>query len=129
MRREKVLKICLNHAVPKDIEYMPKDDDRTWHFYAADFSEGALSHDQFCLRFKTTEVAQEFKKAIDDALESLNSSQSITESAITELLDKKADQVPETKSEVEFVSESQVTAEEIKEAARLGLPPKFMAYR
>ncbi|XP_048524432.1 E3 SUMO-protein ligase RanBP2 isoform X2 [Dendroctonus ponderosae] len=126
MRREKVLKICLNHAVPKDMEYMPKDDDRTWQFHAADFSEGEISHDQFCLRFKNAEVAQEFKKAINDALESLNSSQSITEST---LVDKKADQVKETECEVEFVSETQVTAEEIQEAARLGLPPKFMAYR
>lgn len=68
MRREQVLKICLNHVLTSDIEYLPKDD-KTWLFTAPDFSEGEINHQQFCLRFKTPEVAAEFKKAIDNALE------------------------------------------------------------
>lgn len=67
MRREQVMKICLNHVLNKDIEYRPKDE-KTWLFHAADYSEGELSRDQFCLRFKTAEVAVEFKKAVDDAV-------------------------------------------------------------
>lgn len=68
MRREQVLKICLNHVLIPDIEYLPKDD-KTWLFTAPDFSEGEINHQQFCLRFKTPEIAIEFKNAIDNALE------------------------------------------------------------
>lgn len=68
MRREQILKICLNHILTADIEYRPKDD-KTWLFTAPDFSEGEINHCQFCLRFKTPEVAQSFKKAVDDALQ------------------------------------------------------------
>lgn len=116
MRREQVLKICLNHWLTKDIEYLPKDE-KTWLFHAADFSEGELSRDQFCLRFKDAEVAQAFKKCIDDALASLTTKQ-------TDATAEESDS-----DDVEFVSETQVTAEEEKEAIRLGLPPKFLAYR
>lgn len=67
MRREKILKICLNHILTNDIEYLPKDD-KTWLFSAPDFSEGEIQHHQFCLRFKFPEIAQDFKKAVNDAL-------------------------------------------------------------
>lgn len=67
MRREKILKICLNHRLTPDIEYLPKDE-KTWLFHAADFSEGEIQRDQFCLRFKTPELAEEFKHAVGDAL-------------------------------------------------------------
>lgn len=67
MRREQILKICLNHALTSDIEYKPKDT-KSWHFVANDFSEGELEVDQFCIRFKTEDIAKDFKKAIDDAL-------------------------------------------------------------
>lgn len=68
MRREQVLKICLNHTLTKDIIYNSKDD-KTWLFTAPDFSEGEIQHKQFCIRFKNAEIAQNFKKAIDSALD------------------------------------------------------------
>lgn len=67
MRREQVLKICLNHVLTADIDYRAKDD-KTWLFCAPDFSEGEIVHQQFCLRFKNGEIAQDFKKAALDAL-------------------------------------------------------------
>lgn len=70
MRREQVLKICLNHMLTPDIEYRPKDD-KTWLFCAPDFSEGEIDHQKFCLRFKTGEVAQDFKKSITNALQKI----------------------------------------------------------
>lgn len=72
MRREQVLKICLNHNLINDIEYIKKDD-RSWLFHAADYSEGELVHEQYCLRFKSAEVAEEFISAIKTALENSNS--------------------------------------------------------
>ncbi|CAH1128711.1 unnamed protein product [Ceutorhynchus assimilis] len=119
MRREQVLKICLNHWLTTDIEYLSKDE-KTWLFHAADFSESELIRDQFCLRFKSAEIAQEFKKAVDDALAGKDTEQKIVDVKTTK---------EESDSDVEFVSETQVTAEEEKEAVRLGLPPKFLAYR
>lgn len=62
-----MFKICLNHILTSDIKYLPKDD-KTWLFYASDYSEGELANEQFCLRFKTAEIAQEFMKAVNDAL-------------------------------------------------------------
>lgn len=67
MRREQVLKICLNHVLSSEIVYKPKDD-RTWLFSAPDFSEGEISHDRFCIRFKNAEIAKQFMDAVDDAL-------------------------------------------------------------
>ncbi|KAJ3660264.1 hypothetical protein Zmor_004720 [Zophobas morio] len=116
MRREQVFKICLNHILTTEIKYLPKDD-KSWLFCAADFSEGELVNEQFCVRFKNAEVAQEFMKAVNDALNEA-SSDTGKES------DEKTDD-----SEVEFVSETKVTPEEEKEALRLGLPAKFLSYR
>lgn len=67
MRREQVLKICLNHILTNEINYKQKDS-KTWLFSAPDYSEGEIQHKQFCIRFKNGEVAKNFKKVIDDAL-------------------------------------------------------------
>lgn len=67
MRRDQIHKICLNHKLTSDIEYKPKDS-KSWQFIANDYSEGTYELDNFCLRFKTDEIARDFKKAIDDAL-------------------------------------------------------------
>lgn len=71
MRREQILKICLNHMLTADIEYHAKDE-KTWLFTAPDFSEGEINHWQFCIRFKTPELAQNFKMAVDEALRAIN---------------------------------------------------------
>lgn len=67
MRREQILKICLNHVLNDEVEYKVKDD-KSWHFIVNDFSEGEVELMQFCLRFKTPEVAKEFRQAVRDAL-------------------------------------------------------------
>lgn len=67
MRREQILKICLNHVLTADIEYKKKDD-KSWEFVVNDFSEGELEANVFSLRFKSKEVAEEFKATIDKAL-------------------------------------------------------------
>lgn len=67
MRREQILKICLNHMLTDEIEYKSKDD-KSWHFVAIDYSDGEIQPMQFCLRFKTKEIAQEFYAAATDAI-------------------------------------------------------------
>lgn len=65
MRREQIHKICLNHLLTAEIEYKPKDP-KSWQFIANDYTDGNLELDNFSLRFKTEEIAKEFKKTVDD---------------------------------------------------------------
>nr|XP_023030195.1 E3 SUMO-protein ligase RanBP2 [Leptinotarsa decemlineata] len=119
MRREQVLKICLNHILTKDIEYLRKDE-KSWLFHAADFSEGEIVHEQFCVRFKNPEIAQEFKKAVSDALEGAAGGDQVQKPTVVE---------QDSDDDLEVVFETQVTPEEEKEALKLGLPPKFFSYK
>lgn len=117
MRREQVLKICLNHALTPEILFSPKDD-KTWLFAANDFSEGELSLQQFCLRFKTKEIALEFKEAIDNARD--------CKSAVTrETFSTKVND----SEDVVFVSEILATEEEKQKAKELMLPENFYTYK
>lgn len=117
MRREQVLKICLNHALTVEILYSPKDD-KTWLFAANDFSEGELSLQQFCLRFKSKEIALEFKEAVDKARDGKLAIKRETYSA--EVNDSE---------DVVFVSEIQATEEEKQKAKELMLPENFFTYK
>ena len=67
MRREQIFKLCLNHILTADIEYKKKDD-KSWMFVANDFSEGEIEVISFCIRFKSQEIAEEFKSIVDLAL-------------------------------------------------------------
>ena len=66
MRREQVLKICLNHYITSDLDMTSKDS-RTWMWGAQDFSEGVVVPEKFACRFKSAEIAHDFKEAVDDA--------------------------------------------------------------
>lgn len=52
----------------KEIEYVRKDE-RSLLFAAADYSEGELVREQFCLRFKNADIANNFLQAVNDALQ------------------------------------------------------------
>lgn len=67
MRREQILKICLNFFLTDEVELKRKDDN-SWTFAAVDFSDGEFEPTSFAIRFKNKEIAQAFKKAVDDAL-------------------------------------------------------------
>lgn len=114
MRREQVLKICLNHALDRDVEYIRKDD-KSWHFVVNDFSEGELELEQLCLRFKTAEIAADFKKAIDDAL-----------SGVTSKQNGGGPHVPATPRES---IQSKLSADEKKKISDLKLPANFFDYK
>ncbi|GFQ79981.1 e3 SUMO-protein ligase RanBP2 [Trichonephila clavata] len=74
MRREQVLKVCLNHYLAKDLKF-EKRNDKSWSWTATDFSENEPSPELLAVRFKTSELSEEFKKAIDDALGKMCDSQ------------------------------------------------------
>ena len=69
MRREQILKICCNHYLSPDMELkpMPKSDGKAWLWYAMDFADDEPSTEQFSIKFKNAEVANDFKIAFDSA--------------------------------------------------------------
>lgn len=72
MRREQIFKICLNFFLTDEIELKRKEDN-SWTFAAVDFSEGEFEPTSFAVRLKNKEIADGFKKAIDDALAGVGS--------------------------------------------------------
>lgn len=114
MRREQILKICLNHALTPEIDYQPKDD-KSWHFVAQDFSEGKVELLQFCLRFKTAEIATAFKVAIDGAL----AGSLVKASEVSEVVSGAAGDS----------DQSGISNEDKRLAESLKLPANFYAYK
>jgi E3 SUMO-protein ligase RanBP2 len=69
MRRDQVLKICMNHALTRDLELKPmlNSKGKAWVWHAEDFAEDKLSHEQFAIRFASVDIAKRFKEIFDAA--------------------------------------------------------------
>lgn len=119
MRREQIHKICLNHALVPEITYKPKDD-KTWLFFANDFSEGEVVLQNFCLRFKNKEIALQFKDAIDKALSGKKESVTNEGSSKNKTTDNE---------DIVFVTEIKASNEEKEKAKELMLPEHFYTYK
>lgn len=122
MRREPIHKICLNHALTADVEYLHKDD-KTWLFSANDFSSGEITPTQFCVRFKTPDIANGFLSAIKEARAGLPAPAPAPAPAA--IVKSPTDDV----DEVVFVTESTVSEEEKALAKKFLLPENFYAYK
>lgn len=76
MRREKTLKICLNHYVNPSIHLEENvGSDRSWVWSAIDYADEAADECVLAIRFSNSEQAKKFKEAYDDArtaMEKLN---------------------------------------------------------
>ncbi|XP_078613735.1 E3 SUMO-protein ligase RanBP2-like isoform X3 [Branchiostoma floridae x Branchiostoma japonicum] len=74
MRRDQVLKICCNHYITADMSMKPNaGSNRSWVWVAMDFAEEEGTQEQFAVRFKEVETAQEFKNRVDEAIQIINS--------------------------------------------------------
>ncbi|XP_057302228.1 E3 SUMO-protein ligase RanBP2-like [Hydractinia symbiolongicarpus] len=64
MRREQIHKLCANHAIMPSMELSPlNNSDKAWTWFTqADISDGEVKPEQFALRFKTAEIANDFKE-------------------------------------------------------------------
>lgn len=70
MRRDQVLKLCANHRILPEMQLGPMStNDRSWSWFATDYSDGTLSHEQLAVRFKTKEQADSFKRIFDSCRE------------------------------------------------------------
>lgn len=62
LRQEKTLKVVANHVIDPQVELKSSmGSDTTWVWAASDYAEGELKNETFALRFKTPEIASEFK--------------------------------------------------------------------
>ncbi|KAL2235995.1 ran-binding protein 1 homolog c [Sesamum indicum] len=71
MRQNKTLKICANHLVLSTMtvqEHQGNDKSCVWH--AADFADGELKEETFCIRFASVENCKAFKDKIEEITES-----------------------------------------------------------
>ncbi|XP_075506361.1 ran-binding protein 1 homolog b-like [Primulina tabacum] len=72
MRQNKTLKICANHLVLPTFsvqEHHGNDKSCVWH--AADFADGELKDQTFCIRFPSVQSCKAFKDKIEEITESV----------------------------------------------------------
>ncbi|XP_073983493.1 nucleoporin 358 isoform X3 [Rhodnius prolixus] len=118
MRREPIFKLSLNHYLTPDIVMKVKED-KSWIWSAKDFASGEVVQEQFAIRFKTPQIAQEFKEAVDEA-----KSQLVDDSSLPQIESMPSDD----NDDVEIVYEQKVSEELRKKAESLMLPPNFYLY-
>ncbi|XP_017317433.2 RANBP2-like and GRIP domain-containing protein 5/6 isoform X1 [Ictalurus punctatus] len=67
MRREQVLKVCANHWITTTMNLKPlSGSDRAWVWLANDTSDGDPKLEQLAAKFKTPELAVEFKQKFEE---------------------------------------------------------------
>ena len=73
MRRDQVLKICANHQITIDMKLQPNaGSDRSWVWSTlADFSEQECKAEQLAVRFKSEDIAKQFKEKFEECQELL----------------------------------------------------------
>ncbi|KAE8655283.1 Ran-binding protein 1-like protein b [Hibiscus syriacus] len=111
MRQSKILKICANHLVLPTMtvqEHAGNDKSCLWH--AADFADGELKDELFCIRFASVENCKAFMEMFQEVAESQKSiDENKDASAAAESLEKLS--VKEKKAE-EKAGEAVATKEE-----------------
>lgn len=116
MRQSKTLKICANHFVIPTMtvqEHSGNDKSCVWH--AADFADGNLKEEMFCIRFASVENCKTFMETVQDVAESQGKKEENKDATVTaDLLDKLS--VGESKSDGK--EEDTVVASDTKEAVK-----------
>jgi len=71
LRQEKTLKLCINHKVHPEIDLVANaGSDRSWTWRTLDYSTEEPEKQTFAIRFKDSEVANQFKAEYDKARQS-----------------------------------------------------------
>ena len=74
MRREQVLKVCLNHYIDTNMKMVVlKSSENSYCWFAKDYSDTDVRMEQLCVKFKTKEIAEKFKNVFDSCVEKLKS--------------------------------------------------------
>ena len=68
MRREQVLKLCANHTLSTEMKLTQMESsDKAWVWNALDFSDGEMKQEKMAIKFKTSDIAEKFRKAFEDS--------------------------------------------------------------
>ena len=108
MRRDQVLKICLNHYLTPEMELnpMPNAQGKAWTWHADDFTDGEATHENLAIRFKNEDMAQDFKATFDgarDMIKQTSSTSAKNEEPQPATEEDKSDTKPDSKG-VSFTS-------------------------
>ena len=131
MRREHVFKLCANHMISVDMELKPfPNSDRTWLWTTlADFSDEVAVAETLGARFKSSEIATEFKDTFDKALQSLKSgAELITSSAKPQVNPTDQENGAKREDDISLVFEKDVSNDQRERAKRLELPSNFFGF-
>ena len=130
MRREQIFKLCANHVISADMELKPfPKSDRAWLWTTlSDFSEDVAKAETLAVRFRTNEIASQFKGAFDKAVQ-CSSSKTDDESVEkpegtqhVQVIGQKAEE------DITVVFEKRVTEDQKERAEKLQLPSNFFGY-
>ena len=73
MRREKILTLCCNHQLLKNMEFTLKDaSGKTVVWFAKDFADGQIKDEYFALKFPNSDVCQKFLQVIKECQSTLD---------------------------------------------------------
>ncbi|KAG5253394.1 ran-binding protein [Salix suchowensis] len=114
-RQSKTLKICANHLVLPTInlqEHHGNDKSCLWH--AADFADGELKDELFCIRFPSVENCKIFKETVEEVAENQGKKAESKDAADAAGLIEKLS-VEDSKKEEKEKEEASVAAEEVSE--------------
>ncbi|KAK4720070.1 hypothetical protein R3W88_018408 [Solanum pinnatisectum] len=117
MRQSKTLKICANHLVIPTMtvqEHAGNEKSCVWH--AADFADGELKDEFFCIRFASLENCKTFMETFQEVAESqTKKEENVDASNAAGILEKLSveDKKPEEKSEEK--TEEKVKEDDVKE--------------
>ncbi|KAL5004271.1 hypothetical protein ScPMuIL_017727 [Solemya velum] len=129
MRREQILKCCCNHSIQKDMEMnpMPNANGKAWVWHAMDFADGVQKHEQLSIRFKTAEIANEFKSAFDNAKSRLTNEDQTSDRIQCDLVSSSVE-TPDDTDDVIYLFTEKPDPSFVEKAKQFQLPPHFYLY-
>ncbi|XP_046569639.1 uncharacterized protein LOC124277958 [Haliotis rubra] len=125
MRRDQVHKVACNHLIAPNMILSPMATSETaWCWTAQDYAENEAKIEQFALRFKTEELARQFKKKIEEVQEQVRQTEAAApaKNANNSATESKSQDVSVTEEEsIVFEKRATLTYLENDELKKLGM--------
>ncbi|CAL1542870.1 unnamed protein product [Lymnaea stagnalis] len=131
MRRDQVLKICCNHKIEPALNLQPmaKSEGKAWVWYALDFTESEGRMEQLALRFRTVDIANEFKNVFEKCQSKSSPAKPASDEHVPQRqVKKELFEAADDDDDVILVGEDKPTPEQIAKARQFLLPDAFYLY-
>ncbi|XP_012946616.1 uncharacterized protein LOC101863000 [Aplysia californica] len=103
-RREQVLKVACNHLISEDMKLKPLATSETsWCWLAHDFTDSEGQVEQFAVKFKNKDIAQQFKEIFEKCQEDLRNCTSAVEETQPDQEEYDYDEVEDDEEEEERI--------------------------